>query len=186
MNTDAPQDLRTLYRQMVECESPPPWRRVQIRIGGVVAIGFGADTELLLVVTHSGLGVVDVPSGKVVARKIEVSDDDYNDRPIVAKGIGPLQGQCVPLAGLWGGGLRTMSQDGWVIHRAAPNWPAECIVLCPPDHPEIEDYSTATMLLKDIEPPARALGFSDSGRSLAVANTQLYLWLRNDSHMQSS
>ena len=61
-----------------------------------------------------------------------------------------------------------MTLDGWVIHRVAPDWPLECVVLCPPGHGEPEDEATATMLLKDMDPPIRALGFSDSGKTLVV------------------
>jgi len=166
---------------MPEQDPPAPWRRVPVSVGGVVAVGFGTHTELLLVLTHSGLGIIDVPSGEVVARKVDIDDDDYDDRPVQARGIGPLAGQPVALSGLWGGGLRTMTPDGWMIHRAAPNWPAECAVLCPPGNPGNLDQSSAILLVKDLDPPIRALGFSDSGRSMVVANTLLYIWRRETS-----
>jgi hypothetical protein len=175
---DAQQQLRERYRSKAETEPPSPWQSVQIHVGGVTAVGFGAGSDLLLVLTHSGLGVVDVATGSVVARNVD--DDQLNDDPypIYARGITPLDGQRIPLAGLWGGGLRTTAPDGWVVHRVAPSWPAECAILCPPDHPEIDDEGTATMLVKDLDPPIRALGFSDTGNSLVVANTMLYLWRR--------
>lgn len=178
MSSTLSEQLRDAYRNMAEMAAPAPWRRIQIHIGGVTAVGFGPGTELLLVLSHDGLGVVDVPIGAVVARGAE-SDEGADDAyPIHATGIGPLAGQRVPLAGLWGGGLRTTAPDGWVVHRIAPNWPAECAVLCPPDAPELDDPERATMLAKDLEPAIRALGFSDSGRSLVVATTELLLWSR--------
>ena len=170
--------LSERYREMTQTSPPLPWRPVPIHIGGVTAVGFGMDTEWLLVLTHSGLGVVDCKSGLVVAREVEMESVFDESHPIYANGIGPLEGQRVPLAGLWGGGLRTMSRDGWVVHRVSPNWPAECGVLCPPEYPEIEDHSTAFMLVKDMNPPILALGFSDSGKTPVVANTLLYLWNR--------
>ena len=171
------EDLSESYRMMPEAPPPAPWRAVPIHIGGVTAVGFGPGTEWLLVMTHSGLGVIEAATGKIVARDPDAEPDD--PYPIQADGIGPLAGMRIPLAGLWGGGLRTTAPDGWVVHRISPSWPAECAVLCPPDHPEIEDRATATMLLKDLDPPIRALGFSDSGRALVVANTTLYVWTRD-------
>lgn len=121
--------------------------------------------------------MVDAATGKIVARDPDAGPDD--PYPVQADGIGPLVGIRIPLAGLWGGGLRTTAPDGWVVHRTSPSRPAECAVLCPPDHPEIEDHAIATMLVKDLDPPIRALGFSDSGKALVVANTTLYLWTRD-------
>jgi len=178
MSNDEYESLRDAYRRKEQAEAPAPWRRVQVYVNGITAVGFGAGTELLLVLTHSGLGVIDVVTGATVARKGEEDisvDDPY---PTYATGIGPLAGQRIPLAGLWGGGLKTTALDGWVVHRASPNWPADCAVLCPPDSPELEDVAVATMLVKDLDPAIRALGFSDSGRSLVVANTDLFLWNR--------
>jgi hypothetical protein len=107
--------------------SPPAgdtWRRVRVHVGGVTAVGFGADAELLLVLTHSGLGVIDLTTGQTLAR---ASDDDLglDDYPIWAPGIGPLSNQRIQLAGLWGGGLRTTAPDGWSVYRIAPSWPLE-------------------------------------------------------------
>jgi hypothetical protein len=178
MPNDTNENLRKIYRDMIETSPPAPWRQVHLHIGGVTAVGFGADTEWLLVMTHSGLGVVNAATGAIVARKDDNEILTHDPYPIFASGIGPLEGQRVVLGGLWGGGLRTTSRDGWVLHRASPSWPAECVILCPPAHPEIEDQGFATMLVKDLDPPVRAFGFSDSGKTLVVANTMIYIWSR--------
>jgi hypothetical protein len=178
MQDEAHEGLRKNYRNMMEGAAPSPWRRVLLHIGGVTAVGFGAGTELMLVLTHSGLGIVDATTGSIVAREVEMDEIYNNPYPVYATGIGPLAGERVPLAGLWGGGLRTMTSDGWVVHRVAPEWPADSVVLCSPDYPELDDPSKVVMIAKNLEPPIRALGFSDSGRSLVVANTSILLWSR--------
>lgn len=171
--------LRDIYSQMPASEPLEPWRRVPCYISGVTAVGFSAGSDLLLVLSHDGLGVIDCPTGVVVSRLVNIQDQLEEDYPMNAKGIGPLAGLSIPLAGLWGGGLRTTAPDGWVVHRIAPNWPPECIVLCPPDAPEIDDDPTRSiMLIKDTDPGVRAFGFSDSGHSLVVATTQLFIWHR--------
>ena len=179
MANDEHQAFREMYQRMQVAEPPLPWRRVLNHVGGVTAVGFGPGTELLLVLTHSGVGVIDCTTGAVVVQEAEseqMLDDPY---PVSAPGIGPLAGQNVCLGGLWGGGLKTIAPDGWVVHRVAPNWPTECAVLCPPDAPELDDSGASTMVVKDLDPPIRALGFSDSGRSLVVASTELFLWHRS-------
>lgn len=174
--------LRELYRSMHATPAPPPWRQVPIHIGGIVAVGYGSGTsgtEWLLVLTHSGLGVVDCATGVTVARERESEPSLEEPYPVVVSGIGPIAGERIPVAGLWGGGLRSNSPDGWGLYRASPNWPTDCAVLCPPDSPDLDDPSKVTMLAKDLDPPIRALGFSDSGRSFVVASTELLLWCRD-------
>ncbi len=171
--------LRTLYAQMPESEPPTPWQRVSGYISGVTAVGFGSRSEMLLVMSHDGMGIVDCLTGNIVDRIYSEQDRFGDEYPISAEGFGPLAGEGVSLAGLWGGGLRTTTPDGWVVHRIAPNWPRECVVLCPPDAPEVDDDPTrVAMLLKDSDPGVRAIGFSDSGQSLVVATTQLFIWGR--------
>lgn len=172
-------NLRKVYQAMPESGPPHPWKSVKIHVGGVIAVGFAANSELLLVLTHSGRGVVDCATGEVVARCVDIEDDGGDPHPISLMGIGPLSGQRIHLAGLWGGGLRLMTCDGWVAHRAAPNWPGESAMLCPPHAAELsDDPSAVTMLVKDADVPIRAIGFSDSGCSLVVATTKLFVWIR--------
>jgi hypothetical protein len=178
MNGNSNERLRDIYGSMAETAAPAPWRRIQIHVGGITAVGFAPGTELLLVLSHDGLGVVDVTTGVVIARGAESRGDADDPYPICTTGIGPLAGQRIALTGLWGGGMRTTASDGWSVCRIAPHWPAECAVLSAPGAPELDDPAKVTMLAKDLEPTIRAIGFSDSGRSLVVATTQLLLWYR--------
>jgi hypothetical protein len=176
MSNEEYKTIRYIYQEKHESLPPPPWKSVPIDIRGVTAIGFGDNSDFLLVLSHSGIGVVDVLTGQTLAREPSFFPSD--PYPVAAAGIGPLAGATVRLSGIWGGGMRTMSPDGWMLYKIAPNWPDECVVLCPPDAPELEDEGTATMLVKDANPSIRAYGFSDTGRSLAVSNTELLLWSR--------
>lgn len=172
-----PEMLRAHYQKKPEGDAPLPWRRVDINISGVIAVGFGAGSELLAVLTHSGLGIVDAVTGVTVALEFgEV--ESAGEHPVSVIGIGPLKGELVALGGLWGGGLRTMTPDGWVVYRIAPNWPYESAVLCPPGKIAFREVDTATVIFKDEISEIRALGFSDSGQSLVVASEHLRLWTR--------
>ena len=75
MAVDDHEHLRAAYRRKKEQDAPAPWRRIQLYINGLVAVGFGPDTDLLLCHSHSGFGVVDCATGQVIAR-------DYEDREL--------------------------------------------------------------------------------------------------------
>ena len=84
------------------------------------------------------------------------------------------------IAGLFGGGLRATTSDGWTVDVVAPEWPHHRVLLSadggackgPPGerwwHVFNAGYSTL-----------RAAGFSQSGRTLAVAtSSDLAIWTR--------
>lgn len=65
-----------------------------LHIGGIVAVGFDATGSYLLVITHSGRGVFSTHTWERVARSTELA------YPVggVGVGIGPIEGQSVPVA----------------------------------------------------------------------------------------
>jgi hypothetical protein len=160
--------LRTAFAGRGEEPPPAPWRQIPTYVGGITAMGFGPGTDLLLLLSSRGVGVLDCTSGKTVARQHDDHDLVDDAYPVEVRGIGPLAGRVVPVAGLWGGGQRRMSPDGWCVHRIAPDWPCEGVVLCPPRAPELEDDPGAARVLRICDVGIRAFGFLGTGRSLAV------------------
>jgi hypothetical protein len=168
-----------VLRAKTESEPPSPWRCIRVThpFEGVTAVGFAPGTELLIVLTHSGISVVDGTTGDTLAEQGDADDDD--PYPVSVNGIGPLQGQRIAVAGLWGGGLRWFSPDGWSLSAIAPRWPTQSVALMPPDSGEpIESPELATVLVDGAFSNIRAFGFSDTGRTLVVATTGLSLWGR--------
>jgi hypothetical protein len=107
-------DIRAALRSKTAVEPPAPWRSRPIWIGGITAVGFAPGTDLLVVLSHNGVGVVDPFTAQTVARSGD--DDTYGDHyPVAVAGIGPVACTRIPLAGLWGGGLRTFTPDGWRV-----------------------------------------------------------------------
>src|SRR5262249_37257854 len=106
-------------------ESPePPWRLIGgFGIGGVTAVGVGPRSDLLLVVSWSGRGVFDCVTGERVARDPAAPQDGtenwQDDFELEAQGIGPLEGQRIRTAGLFGGGLPRLTHDGWIVEQLA-------------------------------------------------------------------
>ncbi|GLW30433.1 hypothetical protein [Actinoplanes regularis] len=171
-------DLRAVLRSKTAVEPPAPWCSRPIWIGGVTAVGFAPGSDLLVVLSHNGVGVVDPFTAKTVAR--EDDEDTYGEHyPVAVTGVGPVAGARIPLAGLWGGGLRTFTPDGWRVAVVAPDWPAEKVALIPPGERDPADDPGAAVIIHD-DDPIRAAGFSDSGRVLVVATSMLCLWTRDE------
>jgi hypothetical protein len=170
--------VRATLRAKRVVEPPAPWRSRPLWIAGITAVGFPPGSDLVVVLSHSGVGVVDPFTTEVVARSYEDPDDD--PYPVSVPGIGPFEGMTIPVAGLWGGGLRAFAPDGWWLSVIAPDWPGEKVVLIPPggDDPAVDPEAALVILDDDV--PVRAAGFSDSGRVLVAATTSLSLWTRDE------
>ena len=83
------------------------------------------DTDNLLIVSHSGRGVVDCSTGEKSARDYE---NYYENQYLEAEGIGCLSGKIIKMAGLFGGGLPISTQDDWSLELVTINFPEEMIL----------------------------------------------------------
>lgn len=150
-----------------------PWRRLGvIAVGGLSSAGFADHSDLLLLISSAGRGVIDCISAQKVARD---EDDYYPDAgSLEADGIGPLEGQSIRMAGPAGGGLTRATHDGWGIELHPLSWPEEELFLCPPGHTMLwEPTGTAPALVKLRPLPSTliAFGFSPTGKSLIIATS---------------
>lgn len=163
--------LRTRVRDAVIAPPPRPWKDVDTwAIGGLTEIGFGPGTELLLVVSTQGRGVIDCHSGVKVARDPSGPvDDTYDPHRLMAKGIGPLDRQEIRIAGLHGGGLPNSTRDSWWATALPLDWPHHHLLLGGP-RGWIYDNQTPFSKLA-IESELRAFGFSDTGKTLVIATS---------------
>jgi hypothetical protein len=171
--------FRQRVRKAKKVPPPPPWRLVAVHaIGGLTEAGFADDKELVLVLSWQGRGIFDASTGQRVARDRE--DDRsgwYGHDNLIGLGFGPLEGQTVRLAGLWGGGLSIQTSDFWRVERLASNWPEEHLLMFEPTTKH--KYSEASRFCKLSDPitEVRGFGFSYSGKSLLIAtasNLTLY------------
>lgn len=157
---------------------PSPWKQVTAHaVGGLEMVGFAENSDLLLVVSSQGRGVFDCLTGERIARDHDTSFFWYDPAKLSSLGIGPLDGQIIRLAGMYGGGLATSSGDGWSLRCIAPTWPDYRVLLCPPFLDIYDDLAACVQIEQDYE--IRAFGFSDTGKSMVVAqNHTLYLYAR--------
>ena len=163
-------------------EPPPPWNEVAVQgVGGLVAVGFDRDSESVLVISHGGRGLFDVRSGKRIAR--DRRDDGYDPIALTARGIGRVEDQTVRMSGLHGGGLPTMTAEGWRTERLVLDWPWETLLLTPPDSSIFHEQSGRPRdftKIADRESEVRAWGFSWDGKALLLAVTdQIRLYARD-------
>jgi len=157
-------------RSLEIAPAPPPWFHVTTRaIGGLTAVGFDRTSELLLIVSSAGRGVVDGATGQKVARD---TTDYYEDSTFLeAAGIGPLLGKTIRMAGLFGGGLPTITADGWKVEQVCLNWPITEVLLVEPGSDLFDvPYGKTGKFHKIMEwDEIRACGFSYSGNTFVIA-----------------
>jgi hypothetical protein len=169
-----------VIRAMPFGEPPPPWGAVTLpQVGGTTEVGFGPASDLLLVMTHAGRGVLDCTTGELVARD-DATEFPFDVQASEAEGIGPLAGCRVRLSGIHGGGLSRMTADGWGVDELAIDWPDVTLLLEPPGTSALCDGGAAGVV--KIEPDLtelRAWGFSPTGRTLLLAESgRLRAWRR--------
>jgi hypothetical protein len=183
------QRLRERFLAAPQTAPPAPWRPVVDRrtpIGGLLGVGFAvapdSGREFALVLSSQGLGVFDAETGEKVARDRDAEDAFPEDTPdLSCEGVGPLAGVRVRMAGCFGGGLHSGTEDGWGVDVVSPEWPNDRVLLSrgsgmPHDGPHGERW---WHVFDACYSELRAAGFSPSGRTLAVAtSSDLTLWTR--------
>jgi len=153
-------------------DPPPSWERHRsFGVGGLLAVGFGENERYLLVESSNGRGVFDCVALERVARDYDMDAHTWSDlNRLECDGIGPLEGQSVRMAGLYGGGLSRGTGDGWSVDLVQIPWPDEYLVVAPPDS-SIYDLSTNITRLRPPFTAVHAFGFSPSGRTLVLATS---------------
>ena len=133
------------------------WRRVAVHgVDGLTEVGFASDSHFLVVVSELGRGVFDTITGDRVSRQEDDGTNGwFDDLRCAALGIGPVEGEWVPVAGLCGGQLPAATVDGWKVSRNGSG-----VVLSHPEH--------ATQHIRETE-ELRAFGFSPEGDCFVLA-----------------
>ncbi|MFI6700425.1 hypothetical protein ACIBJC_15840 [Streptomyces sp. NPDC050509] len=181
--------------------APEPWRPVfeyeyGAPVGGLLGIGFATHPEschdLVMVVSRDGHGLFDAVTGEKMAR--DRAPDPEGSTPdavadLTCPGLGPIAGSRVHIAGLFGGGLHTTTEDGWALEVVTPAWPNDRVLLSgdgglPHSGPHGEQW---WHIFHSTYSELRAFGFSPSGETIAVAtSSDVSLWTRRSEHNNGS
>ena len=159
---------------------PNPWKKIgSFAVGSLRSIGFDKKSELLLVISSSGRGVINCQTAEKVARDYEENFDD--EIFLEAEGIGPLAGVVIRVAGIYGGGLPRFTRDGWSIENVTLDWAIQDILLLAPGSLLTgEKYGKPFgfyKLFRDFEPITA--GFSYTGKTLVIAvSSGIEVWGR--------
>ncbi|MEU8524971.1 MULTISPECIES: hypothetical protein [Streptomyces] len=173
--------------------APAPWREVfettLTPVGGLLGIGFATHPEtghdLVMVVSTSGHGLFDAVTGEKLDRLYDPEPEDSHpdESPdLTCPGFGPIAGTRVHIAGLFGGGLHATA-DGWRVEAISPEWPHHRVLLSADGgQPHRGPYGEGWWHVFHAHySELRAVGFSPSGRTLAVAtSSDLTLWTCQD------
>lgn len=148
---------------------PKPWRAFpEPLVGGLLAVGYGKNSDFLLVVSDDGLAVYNASTGKRVAREYSLTDtldDNYYDfETNLGPGVGPLEGQLIQLAGPYGGKLKGHAKDGWTLSVGPKVNNVQSIFLAGPR------MGGNTLRIADVIDGPFAYGFSETGCSFVIAN----------------
>lgn len=183
--SDIPDHLQELFRRLVDLpasEPPSPWHEATIHfVGGLTDVGFADSSDLLLVISHDGRGLFDCVSGERIAR--DHSNDFARDTAnLLAPGIGPITGQPIRTAGLYGGGLALTTADGWSLDAAVLTWPIPTLFLSPPGQSLYGRTFTGSPGTTKLggDDTIRVFGFSPTGRSFIIgSSSDLIIYNRN-------
>lgn len=137
--------------------------RHKVHTGGLFGVGFAVGSDLLLVASHAGRGVIDCLSGTVLARdRNEWFPFDEHRRKVA--GIGPIAGQEIVIAGaVFGGSLSEATDDGWRLSGHLSNSSDDVIQLVPPSN-----ISRGPGIFTGFVPEVRVFGFSPTGRTFVI------------------
>lgn len=158
---------------------PAPWLETEIQaVEGVNSVGLGRGGSLLLVVSERGRGLFDCRTGERVALDRHRDEDAWLDRSaLTVVGIGPLSGERVRIAGVFGGGLPVLTRDGWSVHRAHV-FGTHYVWAERDGEDGPGGAGNPFYKLGDQDEPL-ACGFSESGNTLVVAWSNLIrVWVR--------
>jgi hypothetical protein len=85
----------------------------------------------------------------------------------------------VRIAGLFGGGLHALTEDGWPVSVVSPDWPNERVLLSRGDIHQGQLGQDWWHIHHETVSELRAVGFSPSGRTLIIASSgELALFTR--------
>lgn len=148
-----------------------PWRLIgDVAVGGLVAVGFESGSERLLIVGGAGQTIVDCITGQRLFRDRE--RDGYCAETLSAHALDQISSDTIRMGGLHGGGLRSVTADGWSVDALAIKWPRHFFILNFPGSDvfisKLGRVPEFNVVAHDYQ--ARAFGFSWTGRTLILAD----------------
>lgn len=158
-------------------EEPQGWGpRARISVGKIAYVGFGSESRYLLIVGFAGRSVFDLETRGRVDKAPWGNGKWLDEQKLLCKGIGPLEGQTVRIAGIGGGGLPQQTKDGHVLYPVSPSYPCIDIVHQPPFPTRVRaEHAGCALIYNGF---VMLCGFSYDGRVMLVVDDDVTFWHR--------
>ncbi|MGN7402907.1 hypothetical protein ACTHO0_23920 [Cytobacillus praedii] len=124
--------ITNLLETIPSVKSPAGWTyKGSINVGGLEYFGFDESSDLCMVVSSNGRGLIDLSIAEKIAR--DYSEDFHLDETLLlCEGFDILKDKTIKLASKYGGSLLPISsKSGDRLRRVSPLYPCEDIIYQP-------------------------------------------------------
>lgn len=169
-----------ILKQIPSATNPIGWtNKGSFNVGGFEYFGFDESSDLLLVISSDGRGIIDLAKSEMVARDF-TEDFILDETLLICEGFDILQDKTIKLAGKYGGSvLPIRSKSGESLRRVSPLFPCEDIIY----QPAFEDCFVEghnKNCVRIYRGFLYCYGFSYSGNYFAIADDSgISFWERN-------
>ncbi|MGO2306747.1 MAG: hypothetical protein ACTH5W_18805 [Providencia sp.] len=172
--------LVKIVESIPDAKAPLGWELCSIiAIGGLTEVGFSKQySNMLLVISSAGRGLIDCNTGEKIARDYEEYGDWYSSFNLTSMGIGIISNESISISGLCGGGLPVANHYGETLTVASPKWPLEYLIWAPlGKEPLIDRFQEGCLrIMSDFFVCA---GFSWNGEFIVAAtSSDITIWKR--------
>jgi len=125
--------INNILEQIPSAPSPKGWKRkCEFAIGGLEYFGFSESSDILVILSTQGRGLIDMAKGEKMSRDMSM-DYFLDERLLVTRGFDILEGDEIKLASKYGGSiLPVCNKSNEKLVRVSPLYPCEDIIFQPP------------------------------------------------------
>ncbi len=166
--------------QIPYAESPDGWTfKGNFSIGGLEYFGFDESSDLLLVVSSNGRGIIDLAKAEKITR--DYTDNfELDETLLICEGFDVLKDKSIKLAGKYGGSILPISNSfGDCLQKVSPLYPCEDVIYQPAfENCLIEGHNKNCVRI--YRGFLYCFGFSFSGNYFVIADDiGILFWERN-------
>ena len=162
--------INTILGNIPFVQNPKGWtRKSTFAIGGFEYFGFSETSDILVVLSAQGRGLIDMSKDEKIARD-DSTDYILDETLLVCEGFDILEGETIKLAGEFGGSLLPVkNKSNERLVRVSPFYPCEDVIFQPPfESCFIERYNKNCVRV--YRGYLYCYGFSFSGKYFVIAD----------------
>jgi len=162
--------INTILEKIPSVQNPKGWtRKSTFAIGGFEYFGFSEASDILVVLSTQGRGLIDMAKDEKIAR-----DDSTNyvldESLLISEGFDILEGETIRLASKYGGSLLPVSNKSHEsLARVSPLYPCEDVIFQPPFESCLNEWHNKNCV-RIYRGFLYCYGFSFSGKYFVIAD----------------